>query len=246
MSNLAHLIYIDDSQDKDWRVFSALAIPIDKWQSAFEQMRKFRHELQKSHGISIHSEFHAWKFVSGRGNLGNESIAGGWEAHRRRRCELYKRTLRMIAGLPDVKLFNVCRLDYEGWAFERLLNRINKNMQVCNSHAILICDEGKDEAYTRLCRRMKVYNPIPSAFGGWSGGDAFKNIPTERIVEDPIFKDSKRSYFVQLADFCAYAVLRHKYPIPSKTKYGLHEAINELKPICVVEANRRDAYGIID
>ena len=94
---MAHLVYIDDSQDGDWRVFSALAIPVEKWQASFEQMKKFRQELQRAHGISIYSEFHAWKFISGRGNLGNESIEGGWEAHRRRRCELFKQTLRMIA-----------------------------------------------------------------------------------------------------------------------------------------------------
>jgi hypothetical protein len=242
----AHLLYIDDSQHQEVRVFSALAIPIDQWQAAFDRVKAFRQDLQRSHGISIYKEFHAWKFVSGRGNLGNESIAGGWEAHRMRRCALFRRTLAMVATLPGAMLFNVCRVDAEGWAFERLLNRINKNMQVNNSHAILICDEGKDEAYTRLCRRMKVFNPIPSAYGEWAGGESRKNIPIERIIEDPVFKDSKRSYFVQLADFCAYAVLRHKYPIPSKMKYGLHTAIEELKPICVLEANRRDCYGIID
>ncbi len=93
---------------------------------------------------------------------------------------------------------------------------------------------------------MGVYNPIPSRFGVWrDNGKATKNLPLERIIEDPVFKKSEQSYFVQLADFCAYALLRRERPVPSKTKYGLDQAFNPLSPILVREASTRDPEGII-
>ncbi len=239
-----YLAYIDDSRDERLCVFSALLIPDYQWRNCFGVIKNLRKNLKQSDGISIHSEFHAWKFVSGRGNLGANKIIGKW-----RRAQIFKQTLNTISTMPDAKLINVClSADKEDWAFERLLNRINRNMQSCNSRALLICDQGKDAIYTRLCRKMGVYNPIPSMYGGWNDGGAnsfSKNIPIEKIIEDPIFKDSKKSYFVQLADFCAYSLLRREHQIASKNAYGLHKAFNELIPICVKEANKKDPLGIV-
>ena len=153
----------------------------------------------------------------------------------------------MMAAFPGARLFNaVFPVDQDERAFERMLNRINRTLEVWGSYAVLVCDEGKEIAYTRLVRRMYVYNPIPSQYGVWpETGEARKNIPLEHVVEDPFFKDSAQSYFVQLVDFSAYALLRRERPIPSKTKYGLDTAFDSLAPILVREATRRDAEGII-
>ncbi len=175
-----HLVYIDDSRDEAGCVFSALAIPADQWRNAFQKVRKFRRELKKSDGIFVYKEFHAWKFVSGRGEIADRTITKG------RRCQIFKDTLTLVAELPGARLFNAvfwAKEDEE--AFERLVNRINRTMQAWDSRAILICDEGKECAYTRLYRRMCVYNPIPSRHGVWPDtGEPLKNIPIEYIIED--------------------------------------------------------------
>jgi len=76
-------------------------------------------------------------------------------------------------------------------------------------------------------------------------GQAYRNIPIDRIVEDPLFKRSEQSYFIQLVDLAVYALLRRERPIPSKTRYGIHRAFADLAPILVREATRYDAEGII-
>lgn len=236
-----HLVYIDDSHDETLGVFSALAVPADAWQCVFQQIRDFRRKLKSSDGIYVYEELHAWKFVSGRGRIADKTVAKG------RRCEIFKEALTLLASIDGVRLFNaVFPKSADERGFERLLNRINRTMQAWDSRAILISDEGKETAYTRLARKMQVYNPIPSQFGTWiDTGVACKNIPIERIIEDPFFKDSQKSYLIQLADFCAYSLLRREKPIASKTKYGLDKAFNLLKPILVTEASTKDPEGII-
>jgi hypothetical protein len=86
-------------------------------------------------------------------------------------------------------------------AYERLLNRINRTMKAWDSHAVLFWDEGKEAQHRRLTRRMGVHNPIPSAYGVWEAGSLTKNIPLEYVLEDPVFKSSEHSYFIQLTDF---------------------------------------------
>jgi hypothetical protein len=236
-----HLIYLDDSRDERLCVFSALAVPSDEWREAFSAVRQFRRALKQTDGILVHAEFHAWKFVSGRGYLGPRVVAKG------RRCQIFRDALAMVAGLPGVRLWNaVFPASDEERAFERLLNRINRTMEAWGSRAILICDEGKETVYTRLTRRMGVYNPIPSRYGTRTDtGAVTKNIPIARILEDPFFKRSDQSYFIQFVDFCAYALLRRERPVPSKTKYGIDQAFTALSPILVREATRRDPEGIL-
>ena len=205
-----HFIYIDDSGDEELRVFSALTILADKWNSCLKKIKGFRQELKMSDGIFVETEFHAWKFISGRGEIADSVVTKG------RRCQIFKQTLQMVTMLPEVRLFNtVFPIKAGDLAYETLLGRINQTLQLWDSHAILICDEGNESLYTRLVRRMQTS----------------QNGAIDRIVEDPFFKQSDQSYFIQLSDFCAYALLRQERPIESKTRYGLDQAFNLLKPI---------------
>src|SRR5260370_24909198 len=127
-----------------------------------------------------------------------------------------------------------------------MLNRINRTMLARTSYALLICDEGKEAAYTKLAGRMAVFNPSPSHFGIWhESGTGTKNIPLDRIIEEQIFKASRKSYFVQIVDFCAYALLRREHQLPSKNRYGLNKAFSHLSQILFRGANRKDPEGII-
>ena len=155
-----HLIYIDDSRDEQLCVFSALALPIDQWHAAFQMIRDFRRELRRAYGIYVYKELHAWKFVSGRGRPSDRIVTKG------QRASIFKEALKVMANLPGARLFNAVfpRNDDEK-ALEWMLNRINRALQAWGSHAILVCDKGKEVAYTRLVRRMYVYNPIPSQYG---------------------------------------------------------------------------------
>ncbi len=238
---MAYIVYIDDSGDESLAIFSAIAVPIDLWSLTFERLREFRSSLRKSDGIFVYKELHAWKFISGRGHISDQIVAKG------RRCQIFKESLELLADLKGSRVFNVVfPSGYKDRAFERLLNRINRTMEAWSSHAIIICDEGDEIKFTQLVRKMRVYNPVQSNIGIWHDtGSTTRNIPINRIVEDPIFKKSQSSYFIQMADFTAYALLRKENPLSSKSKYGIDTAFRVLTPILVKDANRKDPDGII-
>jgi hypothetical protein len=75
-------------------------------------------------------------------------------------------------------------------------------------------------------------------------GRATKSIPVTHIIEDPIFKDSKQSYFIQLADFCAYAALRMERPLPAKTAFGFDKVYELLRPVSRPFTNYSDPRGM--
>lgn len=235
-----HFIYIDETGDGNSIGYSAIALPTTSYNQAFALIKKFRHDLKISDGIFTTTELHASKFTSGRGRIAPTVIS------QLRRCEIFFAILNLVTQLPGVAVFNAFRPVYEKLGLlERLLNRIERTVTAWGSQAMLIFDEGEEGANTALVRKMRVFNPIRSMYGAWPGGSSYKNIPLVTIVEDPVYRQSHRSYFIQLADFCAYALLQKEKPTPSRMAFGLHVSFHTLCDVLVFDAHRADKYGIV-
>jgi hypothetical protein len=114
------------------------------------------------------------------------------------------------------------------------------------ARGMIVADASREMEITKVFRKMTVFNPIPSKFGGWGAAKA-KNIPLERIIEDPVFKRSQQSFFIQLADCIAFALLkRETKPTPLVAKYGIHEFFDQCLPgVCFKHASPKDALGIV-
>lgn len=123
---------------------------------------------------------------------------------------------------------------------------IELRLMAYHPRAMIGADKGSEVEITRIFRKMTVYNPIPSQFGSWDGARS-KNIPLERIIEDPVFRDSQRSYLIQLADCAAFALLKREVPPTGNIKkYGINSLFDEyLSPVCVKETCRLDPLGIV-
>jgi len=239
-----HFIYIDDSTERPTNIFSAVCVPCDQWFEVFDRLKRWRKHLKDTHGIPLNYELHARKFLSGRGVAGNlQSLS------RHKRAQIFHKSFQVTNWLNEcgVTVFNVCNDDDNQYrAFERLLNRIDKTMGARKSYAHLICDQGKEDQYTSLVRKMRVHNYIPSKYGAWDGGATTKNIPLKRIIEDPQFKESHKSYFIQMADFTAYGLLRQEKPTPRIRRHGSHKSFSVLKADTLeTVCNPSDPQGII-
>lgn len=232
-----HLVYIDDSYEHPYQIYSAIAVPANRWREFFDRIKAWRRELNQSDGILITKEFHATEFCGGRGRLGPQVVG------KYRRSRIFLEALQLLNSMEGLRVFNVCRTSKPEWALERLMTRIHKTMETWDSYATLIMDEGKEAEITRLLRKMGVYNPVPVYVG--PGQTELKNLPIQRILEDPVFKPSDRSYFVQMADFVAYSLLRKEKQLASKNKYGYHEMFDVLTDVVAREASLHDPMGVI-
>ncbi|MGV3633252.1 MAG: DUF3800 domain-containing protein [Pseudorhodoplanes sp.] len=233
--------YIDESkEDNNFFVYSALIVNSDDWSEAFEALKGARKRLRERRGVYMTQELHAWKFASGKGRIANRPIL------RPERAEIFRRVLSFLAETKLFRVMSSVNTD-EFYAFDRLVNRLNRTAKAKGKKVLLICDEGQEAEFTRRLRKSRVHNPIPSKFGAWSSGTKAKSIPTDQILEDPFFKDSKDSYFIQAVDFIAYALLRTERPIDSRTVLGYDTMYKKLEAIVFKEANENDPkkLGII-
>ncbi len=123
---------------------------------------------------------------------------------------------------------------------------IERRVVPYSAHALLLADQGHEQEIVRLRRKLSVMNYVPSRFGSWGNAPA-KNIPLTHLVEDALFRDSAHSYFIQLVDCVAFALLkRESAPTPQVKKYNLHKAFDaHLIGICVTQASHGDPLGIV-
>ena len=240
------IFYLDESYDSSVFVLSALRVKSDRFRETFELTKDFRRSLNKRFGLYVSKELHATEFVSGRGKYGPKDIS------KFQRAKIFEEVLYFISCLPDIEVINVriavpgCPVDPHLRAFERLVNRIEKSLGEHNTEGLLILDQGKEAVLRRTARQMTAINFVPSKFGAWEDGRRSKNMPVSRIIEDPLFKTSQSSYFLQFADAIAFSLLKKEVqPTPHIAKYGLNQMFDLLKPILCLKASAGDPFGVV-
>ena len=243
-----HIFYVDESYDDKKCVLTAVFIEDAHWRPAFDGLKAFRKQLRNTSGIHLYSELHAHDFIR---NL-SDGISPKFLSHADRRG-IYESVFNAALGLP-IRILNIC-LDVPKWGtskkaheicIERLANRIQATMKAEKSHAVVVFDEGREPEITKLVRKMSVFNYIPSKFGIWIGTSAtHKNIVLDRMIEDPVFKPSHSSYFLQLSDFIAFSLLKQEVPTPFVEKWGYNKLFPMLKPKLFLKASSSDPMGIV-
>jgi hypothetical protein len=250
------LYYVDESYDARPEhgnpvrfVLSSVRVREDDWEEHLGALFSWRHGLKSSLGIYPDAEFHATDLLGGRGELAPHPID---EATR---VGLFSEALRLLASMHDVHVINVSlkatkkRRDVgalEEAAWEHLFDRINRTGEELGRRALLICDEGKEPQLTKLCRRLRRENLVPSRYGKWGdSGQPTKHLPLHHVVEDPLFKSSKLSYLLQMADLAAYALLRSDNPTPKAERTGVNTVFSALRPVLYTRASPRDGYGVV-
>ena len=212
-----YLVYIDDSKDDKNVCFSALMIPINRWLDAFDHLQGMRRSLKASDGIYIRKELHATDWLGGRGRIAPTPVPKG------ARARLFHYIVSSIALLPGVEILNACaHKSREETLFQYLVQRIHNTAAYRGEQSLIISDEGKN--YDKLLRKMRVFNHVPSAYGGWQTGTFTKNIPVSSIVEDIVYRDSAKSLFIQAADFTAFSLLRFENPTAKAIAYDYHRS----------------------
>jgi hypothetical protein len=239
---MTEIAYIDESYDEEFFAMSALIVPAAHWRETFDAIKTHRQGMKAVYGIFTSKELHALQFVSGRGRISDRMIPKGL------RAQLFRETMDMLAALPHVRVISgiwpigdTGKKEIHTKAFSRIAERLQRRAVENGSYMLRVVDEGKDVELRKIARRSAIYNIVGSKYGAWEDGSPTKNIPNDRLIEDPIFRSSERSYFLQLADFVAYALLKSETP-PSAlvSRYRLHECYERLKPIIITKASAKD------
>ncbi|UOQ66149.1 DUF3800 domain-containing protein [Hymenobacter volaticus] len=245
-----YLLYVDESGDpgkfvgtnSPHYILSGLIISIDDWNNAVERLVKFRESAQKTSGLDRRVEIHSSELIRPHKLEAYKAI------QKSERVLLLKRFVaEMHNFFPNGRIINIC-LDkaklahydeYQEVAWKRLIQRYDTFLKKAKARGIIVSDDTNEASLRKLIRKMRVYNPIESRFGG------FYNPVINNIVEDIFHRSSTNSYFIQAVDAIAFCLYRKEYPKGSLRKFGFQYLFDTLDSMLLKEAAPNDPQGII-
>lgn len=111
-----------------------------------------------------------------------------------------------------------------------------------DARGMLFPDHTDDKKLVLLLRKMRRYNPVPNQA---PYGPGSRNLQLRRIVEDPSFRDSAHSYFVQAADLAAFLLYQYLAPKAYIRKKSAQIYFLKIHPVLCTQASVSDPYGIV-
>ncbi len=247
------LYYLDERESARHHVRSALGVDAERWNDLFRAVRDWRQELRRRYRIPVTVELLPFDVLTAKDGPGCEE-GDGW-ASLEEGIEIFRGGLRLLEDASrhggGIELINVC-LDKQGRgrtdevSLGRLLTRINTSTAGTGRHAFLIFDAVHEEPITRLYRRLRVHNPIPSRYEAWGDGSPTRNIPLDRVIGGPAFRSAEDDHLLQLAGFVAYALLLQEQEAGAGGKgQDLARAFSTLDRVLNREASRQDPQGVV-
>jgi len=252
-----YLMYVDESGDPGliksptrYFVLSGLVIHELRWNDYLNQIVAFRKRLRIKLGLKLREEIHAGHLLEQPKEL--------IRIPRQDRLAIIRMFADELASMTDISIISVLN-DKQGKpphydVFEAtwtaLLQRFDNTIRHHNfpgpgnndERGIIIPDNTNNEKLRRLTRRLRRYNPVPNKSQYGSG---YRNIQIQNIIEDPNFRDSRDSYFIQAADLSAFLLYQFIQPSRYIRKKSAQNYIDRLDAILCKVACQGDPRGIV-
>lgn len=252
-----YMMYVDESGDPGLAnsptthfVLTGLVVHESKWNACLDSLITFRKSLRTSFELLMREEIHASHFINRPGAL--------VRIPRNDRLSILRFFADELVGLSDLRLINVI-VDKQGkpagydvfeQAWQALIQRFENTLQARNfagsgnakDWGMVLPDQTDTKRLTTLLRKMRKYNPIPNRAGYPTG---YWNLLVSHLVEDPYFKESDHSYFIQASDLAAFLLFQAVRPSSYMRIKGGDRYFRRLDPILCKQASNLDPQGIV-
>lgn len=221
-----YVAYVDESGDDGTKPRSSttytlgcVVIESSQWASTFDEMIGFRRYVAQTFGVPVRAEIKANHLLRNGGQLRRHPLS------ERARFKLYRAHMRIQDKL-GMKAFAVVidkeeaarqvggRRASSDIAWDYLLQRLERSFR--SSEVLLVHDEGDPLTIRKRARKARRAGTAGSAFG-----TGILRVPFRNLLDDPVSRDSRQSYFLQLADLDAYAAFRCLYPPPATVRHTI-------------------------
>ncbi len=252
-----YLLYIDESgdsglQNSPTRYFTltGLAVHELRWNEYLDRIVAFRTRMRNKFGLLLREEIHSARLINKPGSLSH--------IRRNDRLTIIRNFANEIATMPDLSIINVVvdkhgkppTYDVIDMAWRALIQRFSNTMSHRNfpgpanadERGMVIPDMGEVKKVTTILRKMRKYNPVPNQT---NHGIGYRNLLITNLVEDPYFKDSEHSYFIQAADLAAFLLYQSIAPSSYFKKKSAQNYFRRLEPVLCKVAATVDPDGIV-
>lgn len=249
-----YLMFVDESGDPGmagsptrYFALSGLVVHELRWLEALDHLIAFRGRMRKTFGLKLREEIHAAHFITKPGALARIPKPDRLTILRHLADELARFDGMTVINVLVDKNRHAPTQDIFEVAWRTLIQRFENTTGHRNfngpsnadERGMLFPDGQPSGQLNRLVRRMRRYNPVPSRISG------YRDMPLRKVLEDPVYRDSANSLFIQAADLCAFLLYQSQQPNQYMRKSGGKNYFARLDPILCKVAAPADPQGIV-
>jgi hypothetical protein len=214
-----------------------------QWVRLFEDILRFRRYLRQHFALRMRAEVKAAELVRGSGPWAK--LQHGDRVRKR----IYRACMRFQDKSGAVKTFAVVvdkpkcddKAQVRECAWRHALERVERFANAKKDTVMLVPDSGNYQWLRKLSREMRRHSYVGSML---EPGGSLPRPLLRILIDDPVERDSRQSYFVQLADLNAYAAYRSERPDPLFPQ-GMWEELGDAILRDVNKFKRQETPGIV-
>jgi len=247
-----YFCYIDESGDcgaynaatpektgSKYFILTGLIVPSKTWKECLNLFKSFRKRIASQGSLPYHVEFHCSELIDPHKikEYNQISVKDRWSL-----ISDFADTIgqygafSIISVVIDKEKSHLNSQDYLTQSLTNLYLAFDEFLKTKNENGLLFFDRASEKNVTTHARKL---------MNTGSSGETIPNVRIGWIIEDPIFRVSSDSIFVQAADVIAYCLKEKEFPSPSKKKFNADRIFkNKLLERCFV-SKLTDTEGII-
>jgi hypothetical protein len=220
-------------------ILVGLIVAANKWKVSLETMKAFRKKIAREAYLPYHVEFHCAEMIDPHKvkEFTTISVSDRWKL-----MEEYAETIgqntafKLITVVLDKTNTNLNPEDYLTESVTKLYQAFDEFLKTKSSNGILFFDRANERQITTHVRKM---------LGTGASGESIPGVRIGWVNEDPIFRVSSESMFIQSADVAAYTLKEKEFPMTSRKKFNADRIFRKkLMQICF-KSKISDENGII-
>jgi len=220
-------------------IFSGLIVPSDKWKVSLDLLKSFRRKIAREAFLPYDIEFHCAEMIDPHKikEFRTISVPDRWKL-----IEEYAETIgnfksfSIISVVIDKAKSPLNETEYLTTCVTKLYQAFDELLRARNDNGLVFFDRANEKHVNTHVRKL---------LGTGASGESIPGVRIGWVIEDPIFRVSHDSIFIQSADVIAYTLKEKEFPQASRQKHQAHKIFGrKLSDICY-RSKIADEDGII-
>jgi hypothetical protein len=220
-------------------ILAGIIVSAKNWRTTLGTLKAFRKKIAREGFLPYDVEFHCAEMIDPHKEKAFTSIS---VPQRWKLMEEYAETLgqntafSLITVVIDKAKSKLKPEEYLTTAITKLYQAFDEFLKAKENNGILFFDRANESAINTHVRKL---------LGTGASGESIPDIRIGWVIEDPIFRISTDSMFIQSADLAAYTLKEKEFPQASRQKYQAHKIFTRKLTEISFKSRIADADGII-
>ena len=220
-------------------ILAAIIVASNKWKVSLGTLKAFRKKIAREGYLPYHIEFHCAEMIDPHRvkEFTSISVPERWKLLEEYAETIGQNTAFTIISVSIDKTKSPLKSEeYLTHSITKLYQAFDEFLKTKESNGIIFFDRANES---------KINTHVRKLLGTGASGENIPDIRIGWVIEDPIFRISSDSMFIQSADLVAYALKEKEFPQSSRKKFSADRIFQrKLSPVCF-RSKFADDDGII-